>query len=112
MGIMYERILTMCNQKGIKPGKMCAETGLSRSFMSELKSGRTKELSAKNAQIVADYFGVTVGYLLGEEDTKKSPAEPMLNEGEKMLIELFRLVPEDKQKMVIQMVRAALDSQL
>lgn len=109
MGIMYERILTMCNQKGIKPGKMCAETGLSRSFMSELKSGRTKELSAKNAQIVADYFGVTVGYLLGEEETKKSPAEPMLNEGEKMLLDLFRQIPEDRQQVVIAMIKAALD---
>lgn len=109
MGIMYERILTMCNQKGIKPGKMCAETGLSRSFMSELKSGRTKELSAKNAQIVADYFGVTVGYLLGEEETKKSPAEPKLSEGEKMLLDLFRQIPEDRQQVVIAMIKAALD---
>lgn len=108
MGIMYERILTMCNQKGIKPGKLCAETGLSRSFMSELKSGRTKELSAKNAQIVADYFGVTVGYLLGEEETKKSPVEPMLNEGEKMLLDLFRQIPEDRQQIVLSMIRAAL----
>lgn len=109
MGIMYERILAMCNQKGIKPGRLCAETGLSRSFMSELKSGRTKELSAKNAQIVADYFGVTVGYLLGEEETKKSPAEPMLNEGEKMLLDLFRQIPEDRQQVVIAMIKAALD---
>lgn len=109
MGIMYERILAMCNQKGIKPGRLCAETGLSRSFMSELKSGRTKELSAKNAQIVADYFGVTVGYLLGEEETKKSPAEPMLNEGEKMLLDLFRQIPEDRQQVVIAMIKAALN---
>ena len=111
MGNMYERILFLCNQKGIKPGKLCADTGLSRSFMSEMKAGRTKELSAKNAHIVADYFGVTVGYLLGEEETKKSPDELRLTEGEKLLIDLFRKVPEDRQQLVIQMIRAALGNQ-
>ena len=63
------------------------------------------------AKKIAAYFGVTVGYLLGEEETKKSPAEPMLNEGEKMLLELFRRVPEDKQELVLQMIRVALGNQ-
>ena len=71
MGNMYERIVALCEQKGIKPGRVCAETGLSRGMMSDLKMGRTKELSGKNAKIVADYFGVTTDYLFGKEIEKE-----------------------------------------
>lgn len=108
MDDLYERIQSLCKEKGVSGGKMCVDIGLSKSTLSDLKHGRTKTLSTKNAQKFASYLGVTVDYLLGEEDTKKSPAEPMLNEGEKMLIDLFRKVPEDRQQLVIQMIRAAL----
>ena len=38
-----------------------------------------------------------------------SPSQfELLTEGERALIELFRLVPEDRQQMVLQMIRAAL----
>ena len=37
-----------------------------------------------------------------------SPDELQLTEGERALIELFRRVPEDRQQMVLQMIRAAL----
>lgn len=71
MGNMYERILALCNEKGIKPGRICTDTGLSRGMMTDLKMGRTKELSAKNTRIIADYLGVTTDYLLGTEIEKK-----------------------------------------
>lgn len=73
MGEMYNRIVALCNERGIKPGRVCADTGLSRGMMSDLKMGRTKELSAKNTKIIADYFGVTTDYLLTGEKTKKAP---------------------------------------
>ena len=73
MGEMYNRIVALCNERGIKPGRVCADTGLSRGMMSDLKMGRTKELSAKNTKIIADYFGVTTDYLLTGEETKKAP---------------------------------------
>lgn len=72
MGNMYERIVALCEQRGIKPGRICADTGLSRGLMTDLKMGRTKELSGKNAKIVADYLGVTIDYLFGA-DTEKAP---------------------------------------
>ena len=53
---------------------MCADLGLSKSLMTDLKMGRKKSVSAETAQKLASYFGVSVGYLLGEE-TEKAPAE-------------------------------------
>lgn len=80
MGEMYNRIVALCKERGIKPGRVCTDTGLSRGMMSDLKMGRTKELSAKNTKIIADYFGVTTDYLLTGEETKKAPTD----EGERI----------------------------
>ena len=48
---------------------------------------------------------------MGWDEKKDSPSDPELTEGEKILLDLFRRVPEDKQQLVLQMIRAALGSQ-
>ena len=105
---LYDRLSTLCKERGIKGAKMCADLGISKSLMTDLKSGRKKGVSAVTAQKIAAYFGVSVGYLLGEEEQKKSPDELKLTEGEQMLVNLFRQVPVDQQELVLQMIRAAL----
>lgn len=112
MGTLYERITDLCKQKGIKGGKMCTDLGMSKGTLTDLKMGRQTGLSAAKAQKIASYLGVSVGYLLGEEEiqeTKKSPSAE-LTEGEKMLLDLFRKVPENQQQMVLQMISVALKS--
>ena len=39
--------------------------------MTDLKMGRTKTLSAKNTQLISNYFGVSTDYLLGNEQKKE-----------------------------------------
>jgi transcriptional regulator with XRE-family HTH domain len=53
----------------------------------------------------------TPAYLMGWDEEDNSPAELELTEGEEMLLNLFRKIPEDKQQLVLQMIRAALGSQ-
>lgn len=65
---MYDRILSLCTQHGITAGKLCSELGISRGIITDLKTGRKKELYATTAWKIANYFGVSVGYLLGLED--------------------------------------------
>ncbi len=72
MGSLYENINALCIENGIKPSKLCADTGLSRGLITDLKMGRKKSVSAETAQKIANYFGVSVGYLLGEEE-KNAP---------------------------------------
>ena len=67
MGNLYETIQTLCNEKGIRPGRMCDELGISRGLMTDLKMGRKKGVNAETAQKIASFFGVSVGYLLGIE---------------------------------------------
>ena len=68
MNMLYNQISALCAQHGITPGKLCSELGISRGIISDLKSGRKKDLTATTAYKIAKYFGVTVGYLLGHED--------------------------------------------
>ena len=66
MGNLYETIQSLCKEKGIRPGRLCDELGLSRGLMTDLKMGRKKGLSAATAQRIADYLGVSVSTLLGQ----------------------------------------------
>lgn len=51
---------------------MCTDVGISKGLLTDLKMGRRSGVSAVTAQKIAAYFGVSVGYLLGEE-TEKAP---------------------------------------
>jgi transcriptional regulator with XRE-family HTH domain len=73
MSTLYETIISLCQTHGIKGGKMCTDLGISKSLLTDLKMGRKKGLNAETAQKIASYFGVTVGYLLGEEQ-KETPS--------------------------------------
>lgn len=107
MCTFYERVAELSAEKGVSGSRVCLDLGLSKSTLSDIKSGRKKGVSAETAQKFASYFGVTVGYLLGDEE-KSSPSEPQLTEGERTLLNLFRQVPKEQQEMVLQMIRAAL----
>ena len=61
--------------------------------------------------LLSKALDVSPSYLFGWEEKKSSPSEPQLTEGEKVLLDLFNRVPEDKQQLVLQMIRAALGSQ-
>lgn len=60
-------------------------------------------------EILANYFGILKSDLIEDKVEKSPPEEPKLSEGERMLLDLFRRVPEEHQQIVLQMIRAALD---
>lgn len=109
MSNLYEKINSLCQIKGIKGATLCNDLGISKGLITDLKMGRRTGVSAATAQKIASYFGVSVGYLLGEEEQKQNPPTELdLSDGEKMLIELFRKLPEESQKMYIEVLRATL----
>lgn len=60
---------------------------------------------------IAEYFGVTVDYLLGREEEpqkEKSPSNDGLSENEKVMLQLFRTVPEDRQTELLSLIESAL----
>lgn len=73
MWTLYKSILSLCQENGIKGGKMCVDLGLSKSLMTDLKSGRKKGITAETAQKIADYFSVSVDRVLNGPEAKKAP---------------------------------------
>ena len=64
MGTLYENIKELCEEKGIAPSNFGAEITGSKAFMTELKKGRKKGVSAETTKKIADYFGVSVDRVL------------------------------------------------
>lgn len=64
MGELYDRIEALCAQRGIRPGRVCSELGLSRGLMTDLKMDRKKTLNAETAAKIAAYFDVPVETLV------------------------------------------------
>lgn len=114
MGILYDNIISLCNERGIKGGKMCTDIGMSKGILTDLKMGRQTGISATNAQKIASYFGVSVGYLLGEEekeDKKEKPTDDdRLSDNMKMLIDFAKSVPEDKVELVLKLMRTIVEA--
>ena len=81
----------------------------SKSTINKIELGINDIPQSKIVQF-AQVLGTTPAELMGwkEEDERDSPTEADLSEGEKMLLELFRRVPEEQQTLVLQMIRAAL----
>lgn len=71
MSDLYNRIMSLCDKAGISGYRLCKDAGIQPSVLTDLKMGRQLGLSAKNADKIASYFGVSVGYLLGTEQKKE-----------------------------------------
>ena len=73
MSNLYSIIVSLLAEKNISSYRMCKDIGMQPSVISDLKMGRKQSLHPDSLQKIADYFGVTVDYLLGNE--KSTPAE-------------------------------------
>lgn len=111
MSKLYETINELCESRGIKGGKMCTDTGISKGLLTDLKMGRRTGVSAVTANKIATYFGVSVAYLLGEEEEKeKKPTDDdRLSENMQKLIDFAKSVPEDKVELVLRLLRTIVE---
>ena len=112
MATLYENIVALCDSRGIKGGKMCTDLGISKGLLTDLKMGRRSGVSAVTAQKIAAYFGVSVGYLLGEEDKKEKPTAESdgLTENQRILMEFAKNVPDDKAEMILRVIRSIVEA--
>ncbi len=78
---LYENIYALCKERKITPGALCGELGFRRSVLSDLKNGRKKSLDTTTLVKIAEYFKVSVDYLLTGEEAKKASTQ----EGERVV---------------------------
>ena len=102
MCTLYENIKMLCDEKGVKPGRMCIDIGVSKSILTGLKNGTKKNIQTDTAQKIADYFGVSVDRVLGAEQKEKSPTPEgvELNYSDMQLLEAIRKADEKDLKAI------------
>ena len=111
MSIRSERIKALVDGSDLSYQELEKLTGIKKSSLQRYASGATTKIPLDVIEKLSVAFNVSQEYLMGWDEKESSPSEPQLTEGEKVLLDLFNRVPEDKQQLVLQMIRAALGSQ-
>ena len=100
--MFYDIFVQLCERENKKPGTVAREIGFDNSLITHWrKRGFAPKDELK--QKIADYFNVTVDYLLGNQDIKKEPSvldDPKNEIIDKIITKLCSL-SDDNQKKVL-----------
>lgn len=99
---LYERIKAACEAKGITVSALCLQLGMSKSVLSDLKSGRKKTLSADTLGRIAEYLQVSTDSLLGKESAQPD----ILEDVDVAFYGDFKELSDAQKEAVRDMVRA------
>ncbi len=86
--------------------------GVGKSTVRKWETGMIANMRRDKIGLLAQALGTTPAYLMGwKEDKTNSPDELKITEGEKALLDLFRMLPDEAQKMYLEVLRTSLKSQ-
>lgn len=106
---MAQRIKALRQEKCLTLEQVADVVGVGKSTVRKWETGMIANMKRDKIADLAKALGTTPAYLMGwkEEDAEKdiSPSEPTLTEGEQMLLNLFRQIPEDQQRVFLEMGR-------
>lgn len=113
MNIFANRLRATREERGISAKELAEAVGINATTIYRYETAEFKGVKAVLLTAIADYLNVNPDYLIGATDNKHTvkEAEDLLasiTDGEKMLLELFRQVPVESQRMVLDMIRIAL----
>lgn len=97
--------------KHITQEEMASYLGTTKQTISKYEKGIVTNIPSDRIEAMAVLLDTTPEFILGWDEKEKSPGKDELTEGEKMLLDLFRMVPAEKQQLVLDMIRAALKMQ-
>lgn len=109
---IFAKNLAYYLEKSGRDQKVVAEVvGVAPSTFNEWMKGK-KYPRIDKIEILANYFGILKSDLIEVvSENGYSPSEPQLTEGEKLMLELFRQIPTDKQPEALELLRVALKIQ-
>ena len=106
MGKVSDIIDARLKELGIKGSKMCDDLGISRSTLTELRKGRATTLKADRAVAIADYLGISVEQLLGNENGIEKE-KLLVNEDEELTEYLEELKTRPEMRMLFSLTKGA-----
>ena len=109
---MAQRIKNLRQEKGLTLEQVASVVGVGKSTVRKWETGMIANMRRDKIAALAKALGTTPAYLMGwTEDDKKIPlTEEDLSEGEKMMLSVFRLIPEEQQRVFLEMGRAYANS--
>ena len=112
MSTRSERIKLLIEQSGKSYQELETITGIKKSSLQRYASGTTPKIPLHVIEKLSKAFNVSQEYLMGWSDDKKTtaPNKLKLTEGEELLLNLFRQIPEDQQKVFLEMGRVYANS--
>lgn len=108
---MAQRIKALRQEKGLTLEQVADVVGVGKSTVRKWETGMIANMKRDKIAFLAKALGTTPEYLMGWEEKKDSPSEPELTEGEKLMLELFRQIPKDRQPEALDLLRVALKMQ-
>lgn len=106
-----ERIAALTKEKGITEKQVLLDCNLNKNLFGLWRQGRTPSTATK--RVLADYFGVSVEYLMGETDDRGQQNSPMPSEGTGDDMErYFSLLTPENQAYVKSVIAERLKEQL
>lgn len=89
---MYEVFEQLLQSHGVSSYKVSKDTGVTQTSLSNWKAGRSTP-TTKTLQRIADYFGVTVDYLMtGKEEPKEKAPELTAKDERDIAKDLDRII--------------------
>lgn len=88
------RLKELRENKGMNQREFAADFGVSAGTIGMWESGAREPKTLEDLQRIADYFGVSVDYLLGRDDNKKAPT----TEGERITMDDFTYAMQNETK--------------
>ena len=111
MSIRSERIKALVDSSDLSYLELEKLTGIKKSSVQRYASGVTTKIPLDVIEKLSKAFNVSQEYLMGWDEKESSPSEPELTEGEKLMLELFRQIPKDRQPEALDLLRVALRMQ-
>ena len=102
--MFYEQYVMLCARKGVSPSKAALDNGVSKTSVTRWKNGA--EPSTEILSKFAEYFDVSVDFLLGKEQKNK----PTTENGElaQRIQLMLKNVPDTEKETIVSILEGAL----
>lgn len=102
----YQKYVALCTNSKITPSAAAQKMGISKTTVHRWKNGGG--VTGANLQIIANYFGVPVDDLIGDDSAQKEKPTAQgggLTEKQKYAIELIKSTSDDDLDKLIEMFK-------
>lgn len=109
--MFFDTFVKLCEEKGVKPSRALTDAGVPKSAYSywrtEASFGNDAKPTNQNAVKLAQYFGVTVDYLLTGNQKENPPQQPQseVDADIKWIEQKLVEMPKEKREALMKLIR-------